>query len=260
MSIHGKHHTISISKGVDFKKNDLFLKLCFSSSSTPSDDVAASSQRWTRCRAVYLRDMYEPAIKIFSHARVFKSRTASLPKSHPKANSQAVVNQALLTQQTKRDLRRRVFQSANAIFGAQFSRLLIGSQLASRKRVWMGSAEEILRRWSWWNALGLFTAAVQKPCAEICAQQQAHKIHNGFMLYVHVSLIFLDSSSFAGILIRFTCNLALAAIPESKQIESESWNKGNINGCTMRGRRTWLLSPRSHSNRKLPCFFLSNES
>lgn len=85
----------------------------------------------------------KPAIKIFSHARVFKSRTASLPKSHPKANSQAVVNQALLTQQTKQDLRCRVFQSANAIFGAQFSRLLIGSQLASRKRVWMGSERRI---------------------------------------------------------------------------------------------------------------------
>lgn len=86
----------------------------------------------------------EPAVKIFSHARVFKSRTASLPKSHPKANLATSRQSGFVdTANEARSVMSSLFQSAKAIFGAQFSRLLIGSQLAARKRVWMGRLENL---------------------------------------------------------------------------------------------------------------------
>lgn len=82
----------------------------------PRSDVAASSQRWIRCRAVCVppRDMLwakpvpnQPS-RSFHTLECLKAAQRVCQKATRKQTSQPVVNQALLTQQTKPDLWCRV--------------------------------------------------------------------------------------------------------------------------------------------------------
>lgn len=87
------------------------------------------------------------------------------------------------------------------------------------------------------------------------------------MLYVHVSFIFFDSRPLFGQTHEFYVQFGISS-NSRQQIESESceqreyqsalWMPDEEEGAPNRWYpNTWLLSLRSHSNRKLPCFFHS---
>lgn len=152
----------------------------------------------------------EPAVRSFHTLECLKAAQRVCQKATRKQTSQPVVNQALLTQQTKPDLWCRVSSNlcdvATLLFPickchlwrAIFS-FVNWIPIGCAKNVFEWARRESPRRWImmecfWLVYLALSLFEVQKPCApKICAKQQAHKIHNGFMLYVHVAFIFYSS-------------------------------------------------------------------